>query len=157
MMNGDNTSTSWQIEQAGIEKMELVNEGAIGLENLQSFMIYRLISPPGKSLERQDKVSLEGILTCACGYEIGLKTTLGFKGFLDVPSKYPETCSRCHRSMMLTGETTGKGAAEKKWLLVTPTTGKSGVVEMHGTPSGLPEISIEKIKLIVVESKKTEE
>ena len=103
MTNGDDTSTSWRIEQAGSEKIVLVDEGAIGRENLQSFMVYRLVPPSGESLDRQDKVSLEGTLICACGYEIALKTTIGFKGFLDAPSKYPDTCPRCHRSMMLTG------------------------------------------------------
>jgi WD40 repeat protein len=153
MMNGNDTSTSWRIEQAGNEKMELIDEGAIGHENLQTFMIYRLVPPSGESLERQDKVSLEGTLICACGYEIALKTTIGFKGMFDALSKYPDTCPRCHRSMMLTGETTGKGATEKQWLLLTPTSGKAGVVEMHGTPSGLPEIQIEKIERFVDKSK----
>jgi hypothetical protein len=151
MVNADNLSTTWRLEQAGNEKMELIDEGAIGHDNLQSFMIYRLFPPPGESLEHQDKVSLEGTLTCACGYEMALKTTIGFKGFLDALSKYPDTCPRCHRSMMLTGETTGKEATEKKWLLLTPTTGKPGVVEMHVTPSGLPEISIETVERITDE------
>jgi len=151
MTNDDNGSTTWRIEQAGNEKMELIDAGAISRENLQSFMVYRLVPPSGESLERQDQVSLEGTLTCACGYEIALKTTIGFKGFLDALSKYPDTCPRCHRSMMLTGETTGKGAIEKKWLLLTPTTGKAGVVEMYGTASGLPEISIETVERIADE------
>ena len=56
MMNSDNASTTWRIEQAGNEKMELVDEGAIGHENLQTFMVYRLVPPSGERLERQDKV-----------------------------------------------------------------------------------------------------
>jgi len=49
------------------------------------------------------------------------------------------------------GLSTGTDASEKNWLLVTPKTGKEGVVEMPGTPSGLPEISVETVERIADE------
>lgn len=51
----------------------------------------------------------------------------------------------------MSGHTTGAGGSEKQWLLVRPTTGKPGVVEMPGTPSGMPEISIDSVERIIDE------
>ncbi len=160
MTNDTNRPTSWRIVQTGIEKEELVDAGALSLEDLSSFSVYQLISPSTESLMRQDEVSLGGTLTCACGNEIPLNRTIGFKGFLDFPSKQLETCPQCHRGMMLVGETTGTGDSEKQWLLLTPATGKTGAVVMAGTPSGLPELSLDSIERILDESeslKKREE
>src|SRR5512136_2888270 len=120
----------WRIEQAGPEKEELVEAGAIGREHLQSSMVYSLVTPSTERLANQDKVSLVGTMTCACGYQSPFGATLGFEGFLDAPSKHFETCLQCRRGTMLVGETTGTDDAKKHWLLLIPTIGKPSAVEM---------------------------
>lgn len=149
MTNDTNTSSTWEVLPAGRE--ETLREGVLGHEQVSSFMVYRLIPPRAESLASKDFVTLDGTLTCACGYEIPLKATIYFEGWLRAPSKHPETCPQCWRSIELSGHTTGAGGSEKQWLLVRPTTGKPGVVEMPGTPSGMPEISIDSVERIIDE------
>jgi hypothetical protein len=136
----------WEVAYTASEVA--IEEGVLSRERASSFMVYQLVPPDRIKITSKDFVSLRGRLTCACGYEIALDATIDFEGWLKAPSKHLEACPQCWRRIDLSGHTTGDGDSVKLWLLVTPGTGKEGVVEMPGTASGLPELDVDEVEHI---------
>lgn len=142
----------WRVEPAGIEKVELVDSGAISFDNLETFSVYRLIHPLTEQLAQGGGVTLSGDFICSCGNRNRLKATIRFGGFLNWESKYNFFCEShednigCNRDMMLVGETTQSDRGTSYWLLLKQMTGPPGMVLMPGTAEGLPQLRFDKVE-----------
>jgi WD40 repeat protein len=141
----------WQIAFIGNEKQALVDAGVPGAKSLGSCSVYRLVPTPAERLAPDSLVTFSGILTCPCGQESPLQTTIAFGGFFNALSKVALFCPRCSRDMLLIGETSQKDGQEMHWLMVMTTTGPSGMVVMPGTASGCPELQVDMVEPALTE------
>jgi WD40 repeat protein len=155
--------SSWRVEPAGIEKLDMVASGEISAENLESFSAYRLVHPPNEQLVNDGPVTLSGEFNCNCGNKNRFKATIRFGGFFDARSKYLFFCESgednigCNRDMMLVGITTRSERGKTYWLLLEQRTGPPGMIFMPGTASGFPELRIDTVEDFEVETIPLEE